>query len=144
MAEDFEPVRQSYLVWMISALGWRYSLLLPLAGLSAFAGVLFLVLRGKGPAMVGALILIVPLPFLVGVVGVLDGMLSSFQVIGASDLAPKPSAIATAVSMSLFSAWVGLLFSVPSYLAAVFGLITRSFIDPDRKQMSIPAEVVHN
>ena len=132
MTEDFPPpIRQSFLMWMFSALGWRYTFLLPLAASFAFVFVLLVVLRGKGPAMTGALLFLVPLPVLVGIVGFVDGLVASFQVISMSQTVPKPSQWAMGISMSLVSIWVGLLFSVPSYFVALIGLIVRSMIDED-------------
>jgi len=128
MAEDFgAPVRRSYLSWFFAALGWKYTLLLPLVGMLAFAVVLVLVLRGKGPAMVGALLFVVPLPIFVGLMGVVDGLMSMFQVLAMADISPKPSVVADGVSMSLVTAWVGMLLAVPSYLVAVGGLIVHAF-----------------
>ena len=131
MAEEFaEPVRQSYLMWLISALGWKYTLLLPLAGLVAFALTLALVIRGRGAAQVGALLFIVPLPFYLGIVGVLDGVMAMYQVIAMSDTTPKPSMLAMGISMALVAGWVGMLLTVPSYLAASAGLLIRAFFPP--------------
>lgn len=137
MQEDFamhdEPMRQqSYLVWLIQAMGIRYTFLLPLAGLIAFVVVLFLVLKGKGHALPVALLLIVPLPVLVGFVGVIDGMMASFMVIASSDTSPKPSAVAEGISMSLVTAWIGILLAVPSYLLATIGMCVRS-LQGDRR-----------
>jgi hypothetical protein len=127
MAEEFaEPVRQSYLMWFFSALGWRYTLLLPLAGLLAFVLTLLVVTRGKGAAQVGALLFIVPLPVLVGIYGVVEGLIASYQVIAMTSISPKPSAIAEGVSMSLVTIMVGMVLATPSYLLAVAGLIVRS------------------
>jgi hypothetical protein len=129
MAEDFaEPVRQSYLMWLVAALGWRYMLLLPLAGLVSFGLTLFVVLRGKGAAQVGALLFIVPLPILVGIMGVVDGMIASYQVIAMSDTIPKPSQIALGQSMALVSALVGLMLAVPSYLLALGGITAHALL----------------
>ena len=132
MAEEFaEPVRQSYLMWVVSALGWRYVVLLPLAGIVTLVLTLILLIRGRGSAQTGALLFIVPLPFYLGIVGVLDGLISSYQVIAMSQMAPKPSEVAMGISMSLVSAWVGLLLTVPSYVAASAGLLIRALAQPE-------------
>ena len=144
MVEDFtQSVQQSSLTWFFSSLGWKYTLLLPMAGLFSFVVVLVLILRGKGPAMVGALVFLVPLPFFIGVFGVVDGLAASFQVIAMSDVAPKPSRLANAISMSLVSAWVGMFLSVPGYLLAVAGLIIRSFgVDSQGMHRAVSAKLV--
>jgi hypothetical protein len=137
MAEEFEPVRQSYLMWLFSALGWKYALLLPLAGLLTFGLTLLLVTRGKGAAQVGALLFIVPLPVLIGIFGVVEGLIASYQVIAASAVMPKPAHVAEGVSMSLVAVMLGMVLATPSFLAATVGLIVRSFI-PDEPPPRIP------
>ena len=129
LAEEFaEPARQSYLMWFLSALGVKYTLLLPLAGFVAFLVVAFLLWKGKGPAMVGALLLVVPAPIFLGVMGVVEGLIAMYQVIGMSSVTPKPSEIAEGISMSLVAAMVGLVLAMPAYFLATFGLIVRSLI----------------
>ncbi|MDX1945783.1 MAG: MotA/TolQ/ExbB proton channel family protein [Pirellulaceae bacterium] len=129
LSEEFaEPVRQSYLMWFFSALGMKYTLLLPLAGFVAFLIVAFLLWKGKGPAMIGAIVLVVPAPVYLGVLGVVEGMMASFQVIAMSSTAPKPSEIAEGISMSLVSAMVGLVLTIPAYILATLGLVVRSLV----------------
>lgn len=140
MAEEFEPVRQSYLMWFFSALGWKYTLLLPLAGLLAFVLTLLVVTRGKGPAQVGALLFIVPLPVLIGIYGVVEGLIASYQVIAMSNTTPRPSQVAEGVSMSLVAVMVGMFLATPSYLAATAGLIVRSFTRDDSPPTLPPAK----
>src|SRR5262245_33911240 len=104
MQEDFiedVPRQQSYLEFIFSSLGWRYTMLLPLAALLSFVLILILVLRGKGSAVPAGLVLLVPLPIIVGVFGVVDGLLASFQVIAMSNTAPKPALYAQGICMSL-------------------------------------------
>jgi hypothetical protein len=121
--EVAQPVRMSYLEFLFQSLGYRYALLLPAAAALAFVVVLILLLRGRGPAMVGAMLFVVPLPIFVGILGVVDGMLASFHVVAMSNTAPKPAEYAQGISMSLVSLWVGLLLAVPSFLLAAIGLI---------------------
>jgi len=143
MPEDFpmpdEPVhQQSYLMWFFSALGIKYAVLLPLVGLIAFVVVLVLVLKGKGPALPAALMLIVPLPLLVGIGGVIEGLLAFFQVIAGAELAPKASTWAAGISMSLVTAWVGLLLTVPSYFLATIGMCVRSLVGSGKARGNYP------
>jgi len=49
MSPDAEPVQQSLLSWMFTALGFPYVVLLPLAGFLCFLLALIVVIRGKGP-----------------------------------------------------------------------------------------------
>jgi len=149
MHEEFVedlPRRQSYLEFFFGALGLRYTFLLPLAALVSFVLVLILVLRGRGNWVSAALVLIVPLPFYVGIMGVIDGMIASFQVIAMSDTAPKPSALAEGISMSLVTAMVGLCLSVPGYLLAVAGSFVRALARDEPPSLTVPiaAQVVES
>lgn len=127
--QDFgEPVRRSFLSWFFAALGWKYTLLLPLVGLLAFALTLVLVIRGKGPAQTGALLFIVPLPVIVGMFGVLEGLMSSLQVLAMSETSPRPGILAEGISMSLVTAIVGFLLAAPSYFVATGGLALHALV----------------
>ena len=125
-AEFAEPVRQSFALWFFSALGWRYALLLPLTGLLAFVLILVLLIRGRSWATGAAIVLLAPLPLLVGLLGTIDGAILSHMVIASSDVTPKPSAVAEGISTSLITALVGLLLMVPNYILAVVGLLIRA------------------
>jgi hypothetical protein len=129
MMEEYEagpPAQQSMLVWFLSALGAKYSLLLPLAGVLALVLVLVLVVRGNSRWTGAALMLVVPLPLLVGLFGALEGAIDAFTVIAGSAVAPKPSEVAAGVSTSLVAPFVGMLLMVPAYLAGVIGTAVRS------------------
>jgi hypothetical protein len=150
MQEEFVidgPQQQSYLLFIINALGWRYTFLLPLAALVSFALILLLVLRGRGTSLSAGLILLVPLPFLVGIMGFVDGLVASFQVIAMSDTAPKPSALATGLSMSFVTIWIGILLTIPGYLLAVIGTIVRTVSGDTinaQQATAIPAKVIES
>lgn len=62
---DAEPVQQSYLSWMFTALGFPYLILLPLTALVCFVLALIIVVRGKGPMAAASLILIIHIPLLI-------------------------------------------------------------------------------
>ena len=132
-AEMGHAAPQSLISWFASAMGPKYLLLLPLAGLLAFVLILVLVIRGRGWAAAAATVLLVPLPLVVGVFGTVEGMMNSYLVIAMSDVAPKPAAVAEGVSTALVTALFGLLLMAPSYLLAVTGLLVRSFMDERSK-----------
>lgn len=123
---ETEPVQQSYLSWMINALG-PYGILLPLTGLMCFLLALILVLRGKGPMAAAGLILIVHVPFLIGVLAAIQGGIASYTIIAASEIPPKPSEVAAGISTALFAPLVGMFVMVPSYATAALGAFIRSF-----------------
>ena len=139
MHEEFVedlPRQQSYLEFIVNALGWRYMFLLPLAAIVSFVLILVLVLRGKGSTLSAALVLLVPLPFLVGILGYVDGLVASLQVIAMSDTAPKPSQLAQGMSMAFVTIWIGMLLSIPGLLLAIGGSFVRSVVGDPPSQLS--------
>lgn len=127
MDEDYQPERsQNFLMWIISSLGWKYTLLLPASALASFVLTGVLVVAGKGKTTGAAMAFLVAMPFLIGLFGMFDGMLSSFMVIGHSSVSPKPSEIAQGVSISIVTPLVGMFLMVPSYLLATAGLFIKS------------------
>jgi len=124
---DAEPVQQTLLSWMFTALGFRYAILLPLAGLLSFLLALLIVLRGKGPMACAALILIVHVPLFIGVFAAIQGAIASYTVIAMSAAAPKPSDLAVGISTALVAPLVGLIVMVPGYAIAALGALIRSF-----------------
>lgn len=128
MGDNLEPVRQSFLQWIFMALGLKYTLLLPLAAFVAFVLTLVILLRGRGPMAAAALIFIVPMPFVIGIYGAIEGQIAVYQVIAATAVQPKPSELAEGTSMALATPMVGMLLMVPAYLLATAGLIVRSLM----------------
>ena len=126
MGDEFQPVRESYLHFVFTALGIKYSVLLSGAALVAFALTLVVLLRGKGPMAGAALFFIVPMPLLIGLYGGIDGLISTYTIIAATSVQPKPSELAYGISLSLVAPMMGMLLMVPAYLLAMIGLIIRS------------------
>jgi hypothetical protein len=127
MDEDYQPVRsQNFLMWLVSCLGWKYSLLLPASALASFVLTGVLVVAGKGKATGSAMAFLVAMPFLIGLFGMFDGLISSFMVIAQSTTAAKPSELAMGIGTSVVTPLIGMLFMVPSYLLATAGLFLRS------------------
>jgi hypothetical protein len=124
---EFEgPPRQlSMLSWIFMALGWRYTLALPLAGLAAFILALMIVIRG-GTYSGSALLFVVPIPLLVGMFGLFDGMFASFSVLAFAESSPKPWEVAAGFSTALVAPFVGMIFMTPAYLVATGGLFMRT------------------
>ena len=56
-----------------------------------------------------------------GLLGTVDGMVASFQVIASSTTQPKPSELAEGISMALITTLVGLWLAIPAI--ALFGLL---------------------
>lgn len=111
---------------MISALGFPYMIVLPLFGLISFVLAMILVMRGKGPMATAGLILVVHVPFLIGIFAAIQGAIASYSVIAVSPAAPKPSEVAAAVSTALIAPLAGMLLMVPGYAIATIGAVARS------------------
>lgn len=58
---------------------------------------------------------------MVGLLGTVDGMVASFQVIAQSTTQPKPSELAQGISMALITTLVGLWLAIPAI--ALFGIM---------------------
>ena len=54
---------------------------------------------------------------MIGLMGTVQGMISSFQVIATSDTAPQPSKLAAGISTALFTTLVGLVIAIPAIAA---------------------------
>ena len=121
-----ETKRVSYLTWMFHALGFEYAILLTLAGLICFVLALIVVIRGRGPMAVAALILIVHVPLLIGAFAAIQGAIASYSVVAMSTTAPNPSEVAAGTSTALFASMVGMLLTIPGYATAACGAFFRS------------------
>ncbi len=54
---------------------------------------------------------------MVGLLGTVEGMISSFQVIASSNTQPKPSELAAGIATALFTTLVGLIIAIPAIFA---------------------------
>ena len=54
---------------------------------------------------------------MVGLLGTVDGMVASFQVIALSGTTPKASELAEGISMALITTLVGLVLAIPAIVA---------------------------
>jgi len=131
---DTEPVQRSILNWAVAALG-PYAILLPLAGLVCFVLVLILVVRGKGPMAAASLILIVPIPLLIGVFAALQGMMASYSLMAAAAVAPKPSEVAEGISTALIAPSVGMIVMGPALATAVIGSFFRAMSPENQRRL---------
>lgn len=121
-----EHRQESFLGWMIRSTG-LIGMLVPVAGFFAFVLALVVVIRGQGPFAIATLVLVVPIPFLLGLLGAVYGMILSLQVIATSSVAPKPSELSDGIATALFTPLLGLVCMAPGYLVAVLGALARSF-----------------
>lgn len=132
MQPELVPPRPSYLSWILTALGYKYSILLPLSALVGFVFTLIIVLRGKGSMAGVALLLIIPVPFLMGVFAAVEGGISAYRIIATLENTPSPGHFAAVISTLLVAPMVGMLLMVPGYVLATLGAFFRSFsADPE-------------
>jgi len=125
-------VQQSFLSWILTALGFKYAILLPVSALVCFVLTLIVVVRGKGPMAGVALVLIIPVPLLIGVFAAIEGGISSYKVIATLATDPAPGQVAAVISTLLVAPMVGMLLMAPSYILATLGSLFRSFsADPE-------------
>ena len=133
---------QSRLMWMVSSLGTNAALL-SLVALVAFIVVLILILRGRGPAMVGAILLIVPLPLYVALLGAEKGTVASFAVIALSDVQLKQSELFAGLGAMLVSILVAILLTMPAFLLATIGLTVQALRgEPPTSQTALAVRAV--
>jgi hypothetical protein len=125
--EAYQPRQESMLSWTYHALGLTYALVLPLAGFIAFVLALILVIRGGNYAG-SALLLVVPIPLLIGLFGFLDGLISGYQMLATPNSVARPWELAAAMSTALMTPLVGMLLMAPAYLVAMVGLFIRTMV----------------
>lgn len=120
---------ESYAMWVVRSMGTIGVLTLG-AGALCFVVTLLVVIRGRGPFACAALVLLVPIPFLIGLYGMGSSLIASFQVVSYAEVSPKASEIFAGLTESLVNPMLGLVVMVPSYLVATLGSIIRSFAKP--------------
>lgn len=116
----------SILSWMFQALGPFYGLLIPLSGLLLLLGAIIVVASNRRPAVIAAYLAFVPFPFLLGLMAVFSGAISSFQAVAMAGAAPKASELAEGWSLALFAGLVGLYAMLPGLLVTAVGLFLRT------------------
>ena len=112
--------------WFINSLGVGLIGLVCLFMLLSSIIALFVSLRGRGPMAVAALILVVPLPLLVGIFAGMAGQVNSYLVVATSSSMPKPSDLAAGMSTSMLAPLLGLIASGPGFLIALVGSLVRA------------------
>jgi biopolymer transport protein ExbB len=78
---------------------------------------------------------------MVGLLGTVQGMIASFQVIASSSATPKPSELAGGISTALFTTLVGLLIAIPALTAYN---ILRNIVTQRMMEVGITSENLMN
>jgi hypothetical protein len=127
-APDLGLHPRSRFMFVVDALGVN-GLLLPLVALAAMVVIALMIWKGKGPAMVGAVLLVVPAPICWSLLGAVSGLLSSFGVLATADVQLKSSEIFGGMAEVLVNVQTGAVLTIPLFLSAVGGLIFRALTD---------------
>lgn len=120
---------ESLVMWIARSMGVVGVLVLG-AGAFCFVVTLLVTIRGQGPFACAALVLLIPIPLLIGLFGTGKGLISSFQVLALYPGPVKAGELCAAISETLVTPMLGLVVMVPSYLVATLGSIFRSFAKP--------------
>ena len=115
----------TYVGWIIKALGPLCLLILVLSGVASFIMTLAIVRKGKGPLAGSALMLAVLLPFFVGLYFAVLGSAQSFVAV-AMEMHPKQNSIPFVLAQASFVLFIGMFLMIPSYLLAVIAATVRS------------------
>jgi hypothetical protein len=115
---------ESILIIVFYALG-PYVILLPLASFASFFLTLKILRGGRGPYASSALLLVIPTPFLIGIFGGIQEIVSGFSTM-APPASIRPQEIIYQHGLVLFPPLIGLLLTMPAYAFAIAGTFCRS------------------
>jgi hypothetical protein len=119
----------SYLGWMVQAVGPFYLVVLSTLGLLLFAGGLIVVAGSRRPGVIAACLAFVPLPLLISLVGMLHGMTSAFSVIAVSGVTPQPGHVYAGTGEALVFPFLGLCATIPGLVVLASGLLFRTMTE---------------
>ncbi|WP_425618563.1 hypothetical protein NA78x_002272 [Anatilimnocola sp. NA78] len=135
MDEGFElppNTPKPWWLWSFQALGIRYTFLLPVVAAISLVLILVVCLRCRNQSLTALLAVLIPIPVFVGLVSVVDGIVSSFQGI----THPTAEYLAEGMALSLFGLKVSMWLALPGFLLATGILVCRSLTDkPDSKEL---------
>ncbi len=109
--------QRSFLGWMLIDVLGVSGLMIALAAVLSFALTLMLVRRGRGHLVGAALLLVVPLPFVVSLIGALDAVGVTCAGLG-SEL--RLVDVADSIARAVFCPIMGMTCSSPAFIVAVW------------------------
>ena len=119
---------ESVLEYCQRSMGAMYGFPLPAAAFFSFVLVLLVVIRGRGPTVGPALVLLVPMPVYLGLLGTLDGLLAAGRIMEQSGVEPELWALGGAGASSLVTLVVGTMLTIPAFLTGAIGAFVRAMI----------------
>ncbi|TWU59524.1 hypothetical protein V7x_56020 [Crateriforma conspicua] len=115
----------SFVSWLVNSLGLLYGTLLYVSGLAAFYISVRYSWRASTASQLAALIPFSLLPGFIGIVGLLHGYVSVFQILALSGTFPKPSDLHHAHATVLICPLVGLAFSLVSFAILAIAMVAK-------------------
>lgn len=123
-----EPVQESFFSRAIGTLNSVSGMLVFLTGVLLFAGACYLIATKQRPAVIASYLVLLPLPILISLCGFLKGIIASLSVVATSANVTLTTAdIAAGVGVSLFSIFVAVIISIPTYFVVAWGLLRRTY-----------------
>ena len=117
------PQGTSFGGWMASSLSSTSALLTIISGVLIFCGALRLVMNRQRPVALAAYLVLLPLPFLIALFGIAQGMMLSFTVLASSTTMPTGAEFSGGIAASLLQIVVAMLVSAPTYFVLAYGLV---------------------
>jgi len=128
-AAPAESVQQvSYLFWLFQSLGF-YSLLLLGSGFMMFVGAVLVAAMSRRPSVLAAYLALVPIPAILGVIGMFHGLITIFEVVATAESAVHPASLASGISSTLVCPLTGILCSLPAFLVTVICLLVKVMLE---------------
>lgn len=126
-------------IFLMESLGLP-GLLVVLLGVAMFVGALVVVIRYRRPGMIASCLVVLPLPWLIAVIVLLKGMVSSFSFIWMTEAKLPQSEIFGGLAMGLVLPLTALIVTIPSYVLLVVGLLLSVFRTPERQPPTAPRQ----
>ena len=130
LAQAFPP-NTSQLGVILGSLRSHSAILALLSAAIIFFGACYLLATRRRPAVLGAYLVLLPLPVIISITGWISGTISSLSVIAASpDLHLTNQDVAGGFAASLISLYAAMLASAPTYAVLAYGLLARTLNPP--------------
>jgi hypothetical protein len=114
----------SFLFWLYSQLGMRYTLGLPLFAIVSFAVILAFTLRNRSRNMAWLFLFVVaPAALYLGLLGTVDGYVATYSVLYNSPYPPHPDELRAVHIASWMTTVVGAVLCLPAMAVGVWGVM---------------------
>ena len=125
------PPNTSQLGYILGALTSNSAILALLSAALIFFGACYLLATKRRPAVLGAYLILLPLPVIISISGWISGTIASLSVTAASpDLHLTNQDIAGGFATSLISLYAAILATAPTYALLAYGLLVRTLNPP--------------